>query len=386
MKLSISRESLLKTLQQVAGVVERKHTMPILANVLIRLREHELSMTGTDLEVELVATQKLDGRQVGEAGEITVPCRKLLDICKSLPVGSSIDLSLADGKLLVKSGRSRYTLTTLPAADYPSLEEDEGAFSLKVSQRNLKRLMDKTAFAMALQDVRYYLTGMLFEVSENRLRAVTTDGHRLAMFDAPAEASLAERLQVIVPRKGVQELQRLLSDQESLLHVTLGANHLQVTVPVMADRKKDDDTPPVEEGYVAFTSKLIDGKFPDYQRVLPKGGDKVVVVNHDEFRQALQRAAILTNEKYKGVRLLLHNDELHIQANNPEQEEAMEELQAEYRGDHLEIAFNVQYLLDVLGVLEGAQTKLVLSDANVSALVQETEGDDALYVVMPMRL
>lgn len=385
MKLSISRESLLKSLQQVAGVVERKHTMPILANVLVKIRDHELSLTGTDLEVELVATQKLESSQVGEAGEITVPCRKLLDICKSLPAGSQIDLSLTDSKLLIKSGRSRYTLTTLPAADYPALEDDEGAFSLKISQRNFKRLMDKTGFAMALQDVRYYLTGMLFEVSDNRLRAVTTDGHRLAMFDAVAEATTAERIQVIVPRKGVQELQRLLSDNDSLLHVTLGTNHLQVTVPVLADRKKDEEEATVE-GYVAFTSKLIDGKFPDYQRVLPKGGDKIVVVNHDEFRQALHRAAILTNEKYKGVRILLQNNELHIQANNPEQEEAIEELQAEYQGDHLEIAFNVQYLLDVLGVLEGAHAKLILSDANVSALMQETDSADGLYVVMPMRL
>ncbi|HEX5278346.1 MAG TPA: DNA polymerase III subunit beta [Fluviicoccus sp.] len=384
MKLSISRETLLKCLQQVAGVVERKHTMPILANVLIRIHDNELSCTGTDLEVELVATQRLEAGQVVEAGEITVPCRKLLDICKSLPANARIDLSLEEQKLQLRSGRSRFTLTTLPAADYPSLEDDEGAFSLKISQSNLKHLMDRTAFAMALQDVRYYLTGMLFEVNHNQLRAVTTDGHRLALFDAAAEATPTERIQVILPRKGVQELQRLVSEDDSLLHLTFGASHMQVTVPVLNPKAKEGEDG--HEGYVAFTSKLIDGKFPDYNRVLPKGGDKVVLVNHDEFRQALQRASILTNEKYRGVRLFLKDNELHIQANNPEQEEAREELQAEYQGDALEIAFNVQYLLDVLAVLQGANAKLVLSDGNASALVQESDNQDALYVVMPMRL
>jgi DNA polymerase-3 subunit beta len=237
---------------------------------------------------------------------------------------------------------------------------------------------------MALQDVRYYLTGMLFEVNHNLLRAVTTDGHRLALFDAPAEAAPAERIQVILPRKGVQELQRLVAEDDSLLHLTFGAGHMQVTVPVLAAKSREGEDG--HEGYVAFTSKLIDGKFPDYNRVLPKGGDKVALVNHDEFRQALQRAAILTNEKYRGVRLYLKDNELTIQANNPEQEEAREELQAEYQGEALEIAFNVQYLLDVLAVLNGANTKLVLSDGNASALIQESDSQDALYVVMPMRL
>ena len=237
---------------------------------------------------------------------------------------------------------------------------------------------------MAQQDVRYYLTGMLFEVSTNQLRTVTTDGHRLALFDAVAEAETNEKIQVIVPRKGVQELQRLLNDDDSALHLTFGNNHLQVTLPITTGKKKDDEV--VIEGLVSFTSKLIDGKFPDYQRVLPRGGDKIVLVSHEDCRQALQRAAILTNEKYKGVRFLLKNNELCIQANNPEQEEAREELAIEYTGDELEIAFNVQYLLDVLGVLEGTNTKLILSDSNASILVQETDSQDAVYVVMPMRL
>lgn len=384
MRLSISRDQLLKPLQQVAGVVERKHTMPILANVLLRVKQDEISFTGTDLEVELVATQKLNADQRAEIGEITIPCRKLLDICKSLPSGANIDLSLDEQKLVIKSGRSRFSLATLPARDFPSLEDDAGAFSLNISQRNLKRLIEKTSFAMAQQDVRYYLTGMLFEVSANQLRTVTTDGHRLALFDAVAEAETSEKIQVIVPRKGVQELHRLLSDDDSSLHLTFGNNHLQVTLPIITGKKKDDEV--IIEGLVSFTSKLIDGKFPDYQRVLPRGGDKIVLVSHEDCRQALQRAAILTNEKYKGVRFLLKNNELCIQANNPEQEEAREELAIEYNGDELEIAFNVQYLLDVLGVLEGTNTKLILSDSSASILVQETDNQDAVYVVMPMRL
>ena len=384
MKLSMARDQLLKPLQQVAGVVERKHTMPILANVLLRVTEDEISFTGTDLEVELVATQKLTAEQFVQAGEITIPCRKLLDICKSLPVTANIELSLDENKLLIKSGRSRFSLATLPAQDFPSLEEDAGAFSLNISQGNLKRLIEKTAFAMAQQDVRYYLTGMLFEVTNNQLRAVTTDGHRLALFDAQAETVPTDKIQVIVPRKGVQELQRLLSDDDSALHLTFGNNHLQVTLPINSAKKKDEEAS--VEGFVSFTSKLIDGKFPDYQRVLPRGGDKVVLVSHEDFKQALQRASILTNEKYKGVRFLLKNNELCVQANNPEQEEAREELAVEYNGEELEIAFNVQYLIDVLGVLQGTNTKMILSDSNASMLVQETDSQDALYVIMPMRL
>ncbi len=384
MKLSIGREQLLKPLQQVAGVVERKHTMPILANVLLQVSAEEISFTGTDLEVELVATQKLSQEQFAQAGEITIPCRKLLDICKSLPANAMIELLVDDNKLLIKSGRSRFSLATLPAQDFPSLEEDAGAFSLNISQGNLKRLIEKTAFAMAQQDVRYYLTGMLFEVTNNQLRAVTTDGHRLALFDAQAETVPTDKIQVIVPRKGVQELQRLLSDDDSVLHLTFGNNHLQVTLPITSGKKKEEDSD--TEGFVSFTSKLIDGKFPDYQRVLPRGGDKIVLVSHEDFRNALQRAAILTNEKYKGIKFLLKNNELCIQANNPEQEEAREEMPVEYIGDELEIAFNVQYLIDVLGVLQGTNTKMILSDANASMLVQETDSQDALYVVMPMRL
>lgn len=367
MKLSISRDQLLKPLQQVCGVVEKRQTLPVLANVLLVAQGGKLSLTGTDLEVELIADTDLAG-EFGE-GEITVPARKLLDICKSLPGSAEIEIRQDGQKLTLKSGKSRFTLTTLPANEFPNLEEGVGAFSFSISQKGLKKLIDKTAFAMAQQDVRYYLNGMLFEVSSGRLRTVSTDGHRLAMCDTEARTEGNDRMQVIVPRKGVQELARLLSDEDGEVTLTLGANHIRATV-----------------GNVTFTSKLIDGKFPDYERVLPRGGDKTVLANREELRQSLQRASILSNEKFRGVRLQLTPDLLRVQANNPDQEEAEEDVSVEYTGGPLEIGFNVQYLMDVLGVLETATAKITLGDANSSALMQDAGSNAAFYVVMPMRL
>lgn len=369
MKLSISRDQLLKPLQQVSGVVEKRQTLPVLANVLIQVdaSRGRLSLTGTDLEVELIATAELAGSVAD--GEITVPARKLLDICKSLPASAELELKLENQKLLVKSGKSRFTLATLPATDFPNREESRGAFSFSVQQKTLKRLIDNTAFAMAQQDVRYYLNGMLFEVTNGVLRTVATDGHRLAMCTETAEAATSDRYQVIVPRKGVQELARLLGDDDGPVEISLSTNHIRVSVNT-----------------VTFTSKLIDGKFPDYERVLPRGGDKIVLANRDELRQALHRVSILSNEKYRGIALQLSNELLCIRANNPDQEEAEEEVAVEYAGSSLEIGFNVGYLQDVLGVLRGATIKVVLGDSNSSALVQEVDSNDALYVVMPMRL
>ncbi|MCC2637865.1 MAG: dnaN [Moraxellaceae bacterium] len=367
MKLSISRDQLLKPLQQVCGVVEKRQTLPVLANVLLVVDAGKLSLTGTDLEVELVAKAELNG-EFGD-GEITVPARKLLDICKSLPASAEIELRMDGQKLVLKSGKSRFTLTTLPANEFPNLEEGIGAFSFTISQKALRKLIEKTSFAMAQQDVRYYLNGMLFEVTGNRLRTVSTDGHRLAMCDAEARTDSSDRMQVIVPRKGVHELARLLTEDDGEVTLTLGTNHIRATV-----------------GNVSFTSKLIDGKFPDYERVLPKGGDKIVLANREELRQSLQRASILSNEKYRGIRLQLTPDLLRLQANNPDQEEAEEDVTVEYAGASLEIGFNVQYLMDVLGVLETSTAKITLGDSNSSALLQDADSAAALYVVMPMRL
>ncbi|MGK0442131.1 MAG: DNA polymerase-3 subunit beta [Pseudohongiellaceae bacterium] len=368
MKFVISREALLKPLNLVAGVVERRQTLPILSNVMLELNGNQLSITGTDLEVELVGRVTLE-KDAESGGEITVPARKLADICKSLPDGSDIEFSLDEQRVIVRSGRSRFTLSTLAASDFPNVEESPGSLDFTVKQGDLKRLIDRTSFAMAQQDVRYYLNGMLWEVQNGQLRVVATDGHRLALCTLAADIVTAENLQVILPRKGVIELARLLMSESDDVRVVIGSNHIRATT--------EDFT---------FTSKLVDGKFPDYDRVLPKGSTKAVFGSRDELRQAFSRTSILSNEKYRGVRLLLSDGNLQIVANNPEQEEAEEIVSVDYQGESLEIGFNVSYLLDVMGVLTGEKVRFSLSDANSSALVEESEEGDSMYVVMPMRL
>ena len=365
MKFSISRDALIKPLNLVAGVVERRQTLPILSNVFMSLEAGQLSLTGTDLEVELVGRVPVDGDS--EDGEITVPARKLVDICKSLPDGSTIEFSVSSGKAMVKAGRSRFTLSTLPASEFPSVDEQGGDLSLELPQAVLKRLIERTSFAMAQQDVRYYLNGMLLELKAGRLRMVATDGHRLALCTADDAVSVGDA-SVIVPRKGILELSRLL-DADDTLRLVIGSNHIRA----------------VNQQFT-FTSKLVDGKFPEYERVLPKSADKTVIGERLELRQAFTRTAILSNEKYRGVRLKLSEDTLDITANNPEQEQAEEVVAVEYQGDELEVGFNVSYLLDVLSVLDGEKIRLSLSDSASSALLEEAEEGDSLYVVMPMRL
>ena len=367
MKFTINREALLKPLQLVAGVVERRQTLPVLSNVLMVVDGNQLSLTGTDLEVELVGKVSLE--DVSEAGEITVPARKLMDICKSLSENTMIEIRQEDQRVKLKAGRSRFTLSTLPANEFPSIEEETGSMNFTIGQSRLRRLIDRTGFAMAQQDVRYYLNGMLLEVSQNCLRSVATDGHRLAMCAVDADINQAEKHQVIVPRKGIMEMARLLTEGDEVVHITLGANHIRA-----------------KTGDFTFTSKLVDGKFPDYERVLPRGGDKILIGDRQELRQAFQRASILSNEKYRGIRLILSEGLLKVMANNPEQEEAEEEMSMGYNGESMEIGFNVSYLLDVLSVLSGESVKITLSDPNSSALLEESESGDSTYVVMPMRL
>jgi DNA polymerase-3 subunit beta len=370
MKFSIARDTLIKPLNLVAGVVERRQTLPILSNVLIALEGSKLSLTGTDLEVELVG--RLDLEAAGVDGDVTVPARKLVDICKSLPEGSNIEFSVEGGKATVKAGRSRFTLSTLPAADFPAVEANAGDISLEMEQALVKQLIDGTAFAMAQQDVRYYLNGLYFEVLGGRLRVVATDGHRLALATAPQRVEATD-LGVIIPRKGVLELSRLLEGTTPIA-LSIGTNHIRATTEQFT-----------------FTSKLVDGKFPDYERVIPKNPDKLVVGDRAELKQAFTRTAILSNEKYRGVRLRLSQNSLDITANNPEQEQAEEVVAVEYGGAEMEIGFNVSYLLDVLSVLSQAQVRLCLSDEASSALLEHAQPPsdqepERLYVVMPMRL
>ncbi|MGM0521499.1 MAG: DNA polymerase III subunit beta [Pseudomonadota bacterium] len=367
MNFSISREALLRPLTLVAGVVERRQTLPVLSNVLIEIEGDQVALTGTDLEVELVG--RTVASHVEQEGAATVPARKLMDICKSLPDQAEIQLAVEEGRAVLRSGRSRFTLSTLPVAEFPNIEDNEGSQELSVPRGTLKHLIESTSFAMAQQDVRYYLNGMLLEIQSNLLRAVATDGHRLSMCSRPVDVTVEQPHKLIVPRKGILELARLLDDSDEPVSLTLGSTHIRA-----------------HTGDFTFTSKLIDGKFPDYERVVPRNGDKVLLAERAALRQVLSRTAILSNEKYRGVRLYLEPGNLKVMANNPEQEEAEENIAVEYNGPSMEIGFNVGYLVDVLTVLDEERMQMTLADPNSSALMEEPGGGDALYVVMPMRL
>jgi DNA polymerase-3 subunit beta len=366
MKIIAKRESILSPLQAVIGVVERRQTMPILANVLLSAKGGRLAVTATDLEVELVATSEVD---VQRNGEITVPGRKLLDICRALPEGAEITMTLDGEKMSVRARRSRFTLSTLPSGEFPTVEEINGQQALRVPQKDFKRLLEKTHFSMAQQDVRYYLNGLLLETSAKSLRSVATDGHRLALCDVDLPEGAKPGQQVIVPRKGVLELQRILGHDDQVLELAIGVNHIRVQI-----------------GDIRFTSKLIDGRFPEYGRVIPNDPPRIVSAVREDLRQALQRAAILSNEKYRGIRFAVKPNALTIQSHNPEQEEAEEEVEVSYEGDELEIGFNVNYLLDALAAVEGADVQIGLTDGNSSCLIRSAGDAGARFVVMPMRL
>ncbi|HAK50624.1 MAG TPA: DNA polymerase III subunit beta [Gammaproteobacteria bacterium] len=365
MKFSINRESLLRPLQQVAGVVERRQTLPILSNVLIKVETDQLSLTGTDLEVELIGKVEIANAEVGE---VTVPARKLMDICRQLPEKADIDIELQDQRLVVKSGRFKSTLSTLAAQDFPTVETSVDELSIEVNSKAFKNLLDKTGFAMAQQDVRFFLNGMLLEIGQGMVQAVATDGHRLALNSLGVPEANADK-QVILPRKGVLELQRLLQEVDGDVVVTISSNHLRVAT-----------------NEFALTTKLLDGKFPDYERVIPRDGNRVIHADREELRQALSRTAILSNEKFRAIRVSFTSGTIQLSANNPEQEEAEETVSVDYQGDAVEIGFNVSYLQDVLGVLDSDKVRITVLDANSSALLEEPDNDDAIYVVMPMKL
>jgi len=366
MKLNIGRNELLNPLQQVIGAIEKRQTLAALSHVLIEAEAKQLKLTATDLELTMVST--ID-HAAAEPGKIAVPARKLFDICKALPEGSDLKLSEKDQKLLIKSGRSRFTLACLAATDFPKIDNITPVTSFKIESGALRHLLDRTAFAMANQDVRYYLNGLLLEVTKKQVRAVATDGHRLSMCDAAVDTNTDKTNQIIVPRKGITELQRLLNTDDAEIEVQMSNNHIRVVT-----------------GSLEFTSKLIDGRFPDYDRVLPEGNDAPLTTAREELRSTLQRASILSNEKYRGIRLQLSENTLNIQSNNTEQEEAEDELEVNYSGNEFEIGFNVQYILDVLSCIEGENVELLFKDPNSSILIVDAENPDARYVVMPMRL
>ena len=366
MKLEAKREHLLKPLQSVIGAVERRQTLPILSNVLLTAQDGHLTLTATDLEVELSARVELP---VETPGAITLPARKLHDILRALPEDGAVTVSVDGDKATVRCGRSRFMLMTLPASDFPTLEDLPFTGDIRLPQRTLRILIERTHFAMAQQDVRYYLNGLLLEVAPGVVRLVATDGHRLAFQELPTEVDVTEPRQVIVPRKGVMELMRLLADSDAEVALGLGANHIRLVL-----------------GDIRLTSKLIDGKFPDYERVIPPEGGRVVIADRMALRSALARTGIVLSDKTQGIRLQLEDWILRTQAQNPDQEEAEEEIEINYNGGPMEIGFNVTYLLDALGALGGELAKLSFSDAASSCLIEEAEGSSSKHVIMPMRL
>lgn len=365
MKITGTREHLLEALQSVIGVVERRQTMPILSNVLLSARDSRLRVTATDLEVELVAGAEVT---VGQAGDVTLPGRKLFDIVRTLPDRTGITLTREGEKVVLRGGRSRFTLSSLPASEFPVIEEISTQTTLRLAARDCRRLLDKTHFAMAQQDVRYYLNGTLLESDGKSLRAVATDGHRLSWGEIMLGGPVSEHQQIIVPRKGVLELQRLL-DGEGEVTVEFGTSHIRAQI-----------------GDVRLTSKLIDGKFPEYSRVIPANPPRVMTAPREALRAALQRTAILSNEKYRGVRLAFGPGLLTIQAHNPEHEEAEDQLEVDFSGEPLEIGFNVGYLLDALGAIESESVEVCLTGADSSCLIRAPGDGSVKYVVMPMRL
>ncbi|HDZ9635417.1 TPA: DNA polymerase III subunit beta [Vibrio cholerae] len=366
MKFTIERSHLIKPLQQVSGTLGGRASLPILGNLLLKVEENQLSMTATDLEVELISRVTLEGEF--EAGSITVPARKFLDICRGLPDSAVITVLLEGDRIQVRSGRSRFSLATLPANDFPNIEDWQSEVQVSLTQAELRGLIEKTQFSMANQDVRYYLNGMLFEIDGTTLRSVATDGHRMAVAQAQLGADFAQK-QIIVPRKGVLELVKLLDAPEQPVVLQIGHSNLRAEV-----------------NHFVFTSKLVDGRFPDYRRVLPQHTSKTLQAGCEELRQAFSRAAILSNEKFRGVRVNLADNEMRIAANNPEQEEAEELLDVSFEGEPIEIGFNVSYILDVLNTLRCDNVRVSMSDANASALVENVDDDSAMYVVMPIRL
>ena len=365
--LKATQEKVLSALQAVAGIVERRHTLPILANVLIRKTGSQVELTTSDLEIQVRTTAELDGDSGNFA--TTVGARKLIDILRSMPADQTVSLMANQSKLTLQGGKSRFTLQTLPSDDFPLVQEaaDFGPM-FSVPQKTLKALINQVHFAMAVHDIRYYLNGILFVAEGKSLTLVATDGHRLALAQATLDVEIPKQ-EVILPRKTVLELQRLLKDEDTSIEMRFAGNQAKFVFSGME-----------------FVTKLVEGKFPDYNRVIPKNHKNAVTLGRAPLLASLQRAAILTSEKFKGVRVNIEPGTLRIASSNAEQEEAKEELEIDYGGDTIEIGFNVTYLIDALTNMSQEMIKLELQDTNSSALITVPEQAGFKYVVMPMRI
>lgn len=362
------RDTLLRPLQIVSGIVERRHTLPILANILIRKDGEKVSFLSTDMEVQITTHA-----EVGAGSDVvgtTVAARKLLDILRALPETGDVTVTLENKRMTVKSGKSRFALQTLAAEEFPTVALAE-QYNAKVTlpQKIFKHLFNMVHFSMAQQDIRYYLNGLLLVVEGKNVIAVATDGHRLAFCQVATDQEFSSRQEVIIPRKTILELQRLLEDNDQPVELEIANNQVKL---VFAD--------------IELVSKLVEGKFPDYTRVIPKGYKNDFTISRDQLLRSLQRAAIMTSDKFKGVRWVIAPGSLKISSTNADQEEAVEELEIDYGGDSVDIGFNVTYLLDVLNNLKGDNVKIAMGDANSSALITIPDNDDFKYVVMPMRI
>ncbi|MDB5985687.1 MAG: polymerase subunit beta [Nevskia sp.] len=366
MNIQTSRGELLGAIQSVIGVVERRQSLPILSNVLMVASDDELSITASDLELQ--AERRIRIQNVAP-GRMTLPARKLHDICRGLPEGASVTIEQDQARAVIRSGKSRYVLSCLPAEEFPLMASAGAEVSVKLRGGDLKDLINRTQFAIAQQDVRYYLNGLMLELKTGKLRAVATDGHRLALAEKDSDITVAKDIQAIVPRKAVMELQRQLEQSTQEIDIRISAGQIEV-----------------DTGELKLLSKLIDGRFPDYQRVVPDNSDKQLSSHRERLRSALARAAVLSNEKFRGVRLQLDATTLRIETQNPDQEEAQEEIEVTYQGDPLEIGFNVNYLLDALDAIDSEDVVIELRSADASGLIYDPKHKENKYVVMPMRL
>lgn len=366
MNIQINRETLLKPLTSVTSIVEKRHTLPILSNLLLEAKQNKIHLTATDLEMQI--SLSIESATTGDFST-TISAKKLLDICRSLPDSSEINMATNDSRITLKAGKSRFNLQTLPAADYPVMTKTQGESTLvTIGQRQLKDLLKQVEFAMAQQDIRYYLNGLLFEVVANRLNIVGTDGHRLSFTSTDLKQNY-DKQDVILPRKTVIELIKLLDDSDEDVQIELANNQVNFSF-----------------SHFKLISKVIDGKFPDYNRVIPTGHQNSFTTDRVGVLLAMQRASILSNEKYRGIRMVLSNNNLKLISTNSDQEEAEEELEINYAGDSLDIGFNVTYLIDVLNNTSSEQATFSFADANSSCLITVPNNTDYKYVVMPMRI
>lgn len=371
MKFETGRDGLLRPLRVVAGVVDRRHTLPVLANLLLEAKDDRVTLRGTDLEMEIVA-RVTEGLKIDQPGAVTVPAQKLTGIWNSLPEGAQVRLALESDRLVIRSGRSRFALATIPVEDFPAgqvADDEEGLkVELALPHSDMRRLVDRTKFAMANQDVRYYLNGLLLELSGNTLRAVASDGHRMALCTVDGGAEVPERLRSIVPRKSVADMQRLLEDSDEEVRLVLGRTYLRVT-----------------QGNYTLTSKLVDGQFPEVDRLIPRNAENSIISDRETLRGALSRVAILSSEQSSEVRFQVEGEQMVINASNTEQDEAEEVVAVDYNGNPFEVGFNVRYLRDVLDALDTETVKLSLPETYNIAVMEGPGAEESLYLVMPLR-